>query len=114
NSIVAIGNYSVKCVLASTFSSAASKAMFYPSAKNLGIDINRLGSANAPPIFDFYFRLAQGSNPKVTIGGKSPYLFFGTDTNGSTMTDYFKYNLISDGTTNPLSSILGIQGIDKA
>src|SRR3989475_322540 len=82
--------------------------MFYPAAKNLGLNITALGSVYSPPLFDFYFRITQGANCKTTALGSPPTIFFATDASNR-----FEYNFVSDGNTAALQSILGVQGINN-
>ncbi len=52
---VALGTYAVNAHVVSTVNGAGG-AFFYPKSKNLALDINSLGSAQSPPLFEFYFR----------------------------------------------------------
>jgi hypothetical protein len=105
NTVVATGGWSVKCVLADAGSAANSGAMFYPAAKNLGLDISHLGSVYSPPLFDFYIRLNNSGNAN-TIADNGFNVFFATDASNR-----FEYNFVADGVTSPLQAILGIQGL---
>jgi len=102
-----IGAKAVKCQLQNNSASHYGGAMFYPSAKNLHLNIANMGSPYSPPLFDMFFRVNQGANPKVTPLGKSPSIFFANDA-----TNRFVYNLISDGNTVPGQSIMNLQGIN--
>src|SRR6266480_5699396 len=101
SSIVATGKYSVKCILTNGGSAHYGGGMFYPAAKNLGLNITALGSVYSPPLFDFYFRITQGANCKTTALGSPPTIFFATDASNR-----FEYNFVSDGNTAALQSIL--------
>jgi hypothetical protein len=108
NTIVATGKYSVKVILANGGSAHYGGAVFYPAAKNLGLNISALGSVYSPPLFDFYFRVTQGANCKTTGAGVGPSIFFATDA-----TNRFEYNFVADGTQAALNSVLGVQGINN-
>jgi hypothetical protein len=108
SSIVATGKSSVKCIVTNAGSAHYGGGMFYPAAKNLGLNITALGSVYSPPLFDFYFRITQGANCKTTALGSPPSIFFATDASNR-----FEYNFVSDGNTAALQSILGVQGINN-
>jgi hypothetical protein len=103
---VFMGSKSIQCHLDDHLSNgvALNGAVFYPSAKNLGLDFTKLGSAYAPPIFDFCIRLAYAGN--IGADANIPQeIFFATDA-----TNRFEYNLISSGAQTAQQSILNIQG----
>jgi len=110
---VALGTYSVHFHMKQTddASSTGVTADFaYPAAKNLGLDINSLGSTYSPPLLEFFFRTNYfGPSGPLLISGVPHKIIFGTDQNATSDTDYYAYNLISDATRSAQQSVMNLQ-----